>query len=285
MNFTKVQGAGNDFVLVEASEVVLEWPQLAVAMCDRHYGIGADGLLVLLPSSQADFRMRMFNPDGSEAEACGNGLRCLVGYIVDRELTGDRAGGISIETMAGIRQVRIFRSKGRLVKIQVGMGRPQFAAEDIPVAIEPEGEELVDIKLLSYPISVGNRELFLHPVSMGNPHAVYFWQHPVSEFPLSRLGPEVERHKMFPDRTNFEVAHVVSRQQIEARVWERGAGETLACGSGACAVAVAARLLDYVDNKVEIKLPGGILEVEWDKVGEVLLSGPADIVFSGEWSR
>jgi len=156
MNFTKVQGAGNDFVLVEASEVVLEWPQLAVAMCDRHYGIGADGLLVLLPSSQADFRMRMFNPDGSEAEACGNGLRCLVGYIVDRELTGDRAGGISIETMAGIRQVRIFRSKGRLVKIQVGMGRPQFAAEDIPVAIEPEGEELVDIKLLSYPISVGN---------------------------------------------------------------------------------------------------------------------------------
>jgi len=334
MNFTKVQGAGNDFILVEASEVNPDWSQMAVAMCDRHFGIGADGLLVLLPSHLADFQMHIFNPDGSEAEACGNGLRCLAKYVIDKGLLsrkiegakplqnlslplsfkgeGDKGGEVDrvrksngvdkeflgkgladtetqeilVETVAGIRKVRIYRARGKPAKIQVGMGEPKFRAEDIPVVIELGKGDLVDIKpMLSYSITVGSKELLLNFVSMGNPHAIYFGQYPVSDFPLSQLGPEVEQHKMFPNRVNFEVANVISRRQIEARVWERGVGETLACGSGACAVAVAAQLLGYIDNKVDVKLPGGILEVEWDKVGEVLLGGPAEIVFTGEWSR
>jgi len=284
MNFTKLQAAGNDFVLVETSQMQRDWSQLAIAMCDRHFGIGADGLLLLLPSDTADFRMRVFNPDGFEAEACGNGLRCLAEYVVDKGLLSrkfEEAGEILVETMAGIRRIKLRKARGKLIKIQVGMGVPKFGAEDIPVVI---GQGAVDIKsMLSYRITIAGKELLLNLVSMGNPHAVYFWQRPVSDFPLSRLGPEVERHKIFPNRTNFEVANVISRQQIEARVWERGVGETLACGSGACAVAVAAQRHGYIDNKVDIKLPGGILGVEWDGVGEVFLSGPAEIVFTGEW--
>ncbi len=318
MNFTKVQGAGNDFILVEASEVNPDWSQMAVAMCNRHFGIGADGLLVLLPSYLADFQMHIFNPDGSEAEACGNGLRCLAKYVIDKGLLSRKIEGgevdpvrksngvdkeflgkgladtetqeISVETVAGIRKVKfhkevIYRG-GEVVRIQVSMGKPKFGAKDIPVVIEPKEENLVDIKpILSYSIPIGSRELLLNFVSMGNPHAIYFWQHPVLDFPLSQLGPEVEQHKMFPNRVNFEVAKVISRRQIETRVWERGVGETLACGSGACAVAVAARLLGYIGKTVDITLPGGTLEVEWDKVGEVLLGGPAEVVFTGEWSR
>ena len=286
MNFTKVQGAGNDFILVEASGVNLDWSQMAVAMCDRHFGIGADGLLVLLPSHLADFQMHIFNPDGSEAEACGNGLRCLAKYVIDMGLANTGAQEILVETIAGIRKVRIYRARGKLTKIQVGMGKPKFRAEDIPVVIELGKGNLVDIKpMLSYSITVGSKELLLNFVSMGNPHAIYFGQYLVSDFPLSQLGPEVEQLKIFPNRVNFEVARVISRRQIETRVWERGVGETLACGSGACAVAVTAQLLGFIDNKVDIKLPGGTLEVEWDKVGEVLLGGPAEIVFTGEWSR
>ncbi|MBA7626969.1 Diaminopimelate epimerase [subsurface metagenome] len=286
MNFTKVQGAGNDFILVEASEINQDWSRMAVAMCDRHFGIGADGLLVLLSSHLADFQMHIFNPDGSEAEACGNGLRCLAKYVIDMGLANTGAQEILVETAAGIRKVKIYRAMGKLTKIQAGMGEPRFGAEDIPVVIELGKGDLVDIKsMLSHHVSIGGRELLLNFVSMGNPHAIYFWQHPVSDFPLSQLGPEIEQHKMFPSRVNFEVANVISRRQIEARVWERGVGETLACGSGACAVAVAAQLLGYIDNKVDIKLPGSTLEVEWDKIDEVLLGGPAEIVFTGEWPR
>ena len=284
MNFTKLQAAGNDFILVETSQMQRDWSPLAIAMCDRHFGIGADGLLLLLPSDDADFRMRVFNPDGFEAEACGNGLRCLAEYVVDKGLLSrelEAGGEILVETMAGTRRIKLGKARGKLIKVQVGMGTPKFGAKDIPVVI---GQGAVDIKsMLSYRITIAGKELLLNLVSMGNPHAVYFWQRPVSDFPLSRLGPEVEQHKIFPHRTNFEVANVISRQQIEARVWERGVGETLACGSGAGAVAVAAQRHGYIDNKVDIKLPGGILGVEWDGVGEVFLSAPAEIVFTGEW--
>jgi len=285
MNFTKMQGAGNDFILVEASNILRDWSSLAIDMCHRHFGIGADGLLILLPSDRADLGLRIFNPDGSEAEACGNGLRCLAKYVIDKGLLSGELEGVKeilVETVAGIRKVKIHKALGELTEIQVGMGIPKFEAKDIPVAIEPDKGNLVDI-MINYQIIVGGRELLLNFISMGNPHAVYFWQYPVSRFPLSRLGPEVEEHKIFPNRVNFEVARVINREQIEARVWERGVGETLACGSGACAVAVAAQLYGYIDNKVDIKLPGGILSVEWDRVGEVLLSGPAEKVFTGEW--
>ncbi len=283
MHFTKVQGAGNDFMLVEASNLDRDWAQMAIAMCDRHYGIGGDGLLLLLPSDTANFQMCVFNADGSEAEACGNGLRCFAKYVADKGLVSTRAEHVSVQTKAGISDVRLHRIGNKVSAIQVAMGIPKFGARDIPVAIEPDGD-LLDIKpLLGYPLTVDGTKLLLSFVSMGNPHAVYFYQHPVADFPLSQVGPKVEVHKIFPNRINFEVANVVSRQQIEARVWERGVGETLACGSGACAIAVIAQLHGYIGNKVDIKLAGGILNVEWDGVGEVFLSGPAEIVFSGEW--
>jgi len=286
MNFTKLQAAGNDFVLVETSDMGRNWAPVATAMCDRHFGVGADGLLLLLPADRADFGMRIFNPDGSEAEACGNGLTCLVKYVVNMGLADSGAQEISVETIAGVRKAKINRVKGKLAKIQVSMGVPKFAARDIPVAIEEGKRGLVDIKsMLSYTITIGDRELSLNFVSIGNPHAVYFCQQPVSDFPLSQIGPKIEHLPIFPNRTNFEVANVVNRRLIEARVWERGVGETLACGSGACAVAVAAQLRGYIDNKVDIKLPGGILKLEWDGVGEVFLSVPAEIVFNGEWTE
>ena len=284
MNFTKMQGAGNDFILVETGGVDQNWSQMAIAMCNRHFGIGGDGLLLLLPSDKADFQMRVFNPDGSEAEACGNGLRCLAKYALHKGLSSPSTHQILVETLAGIRIVRLYKVGGKVTKIQVSMGTPKFGAKDIPVAIEPGKGNSVDIKpLLDYPVTIEGRELLLDFVSMGNPHAVYFGQYPVSDFPLSQLGPRVEQHKIFPNRVNFEVARVINRQQIEARVWERGVGETLACGSGVCAVAVVAWIHGYIDNKVDIQLPGGILDVDWDGVGEVFLGGPAEVVFTGKW--
>jgi len=285
INFTKMQGAGNDFILVEAGKVNRDWSRMAMAMCNRHFGVGGDGLLVLSPSDKADLRMREFNPDGSEAEACGNGLRCVAKYAAQNGLVSAGTHQILVETTAGIRQAKLYRAGGKVTRIQVSMGKPRFGVKDIPVLIEPSRGEAVDITpILDYPLTIDGKELLLDFVSMGNPHAVCFWQHSVADFPLSRLGPEVERHSMFPNRTNFEVAKVISRQRIEARVWERGVGETLACGSGACAVTVAAQLHGYIGNRVNIKLPGGILSVEWDGTGEVLLSGQAEVVFTGEWS-
>ena len=286
MDFTKLEGAGNDFVLVEAGDTNRDWSRLAIAVCNRHFGIGADGLLLLLPSEAADFRMCMFNPDGSEAEACGNGLRCLVKYIITRKLlAGDKAQQLCyIETKDGVRKAIVNRSEGKPLNIQVSMGLPKFKAGEIPAAIGERDRGLVDIKsMLNYTINLDDRILPLNLVSMGNPHAVYFTGQPVADFPLTRIGPEVEHHRIFPQRVNFEVARPIDRQQIEARVWERGAGETLACGTGACAIAVAARLNGLTDGSVAIKLPGGILNVEWDGKGEVLLSGPSEIVFTGRW--
>jgi len=285
MNFTKLQGSGNDFVLVEADEARRDWPKLAIAICDRHFGVGADGLLLVFPSGVADLKMRVFDPDGSEAETCGNGLICLAEYALKRELVGAATQQISAETISGVRNIEIqgTGSQGNIGNSRVGMGEPKFKASDIPVAIEA-GRELVDIKsMMSYPVTVKDTELHLNLISMGNPHAVYFWQHPVADFPLAQLGPKVENLPIFPERVNFEVARVVNQKQIEARVWERGVGETLACGSGACAITVAAQLHGYTGNEVDIKLPGGVLQVAWDGVGEVFLSGPAEIIFDGEW--
>ncbi|MFC1965331.1 diaminopimelate epimerase [Chloroflexota bacterium] len=284
MEFTKMQGAGNDFVVIETNDMQRDWSQLALAMCDRHYGIGADGLLLLSPSDVADFRMRIFNADGSESNACGNGLICLVKYFGDRRLANSGAREILVEKVSGTRGANIYKTAGRVIKIQTGMGKPAFGEKDIPVIIGQGEGNIVDIKsMIVYSLIVDGRELHLSLVSMGNPHAVYFCQDPVSDFPLSRLGPKVEQHKIFPGGVNFEVARVLDQHQIEARVWERGVGETLACGSGACAITVAARLHGFIDDKADIKLPGGTLEVAWDGSGEVFLSGPAETVFTGTW--
>ncbi len=267
-----MQATGNDFVLIEAGETERDWSRLAKSMCDRHFGVGADGLILLLPSKLADLGMRMFNPDGSEAEACGNGLRCLARYAIDRGLA-DASGELSVETLGGIRKAR-----ARGENIQVNMGMPELKAEQIPMVIE----EKFDI-ILDYPIVIGGEKLLLTCLSIGNPHAVFFTEETVADFPLFELGPIVENHPIFPNRVNFEVANVLARKKVRARVWERGLGETLSCGTGACAVAVAARLHDYVDSHVNIILPGGMLTVDWDGVGEVMLSGPAELVFGGEW--
>ena len=272
MKFAKMQATGNDFILVDAHDIEQDWPRLAKAMCQRHFGVGADGLILLLPSKSADLCMRIFNPDGSEAEACANGLRCLARYAIEMG-TADVGRELTVETMAGMRKVRPLAGGS-----EVDMGVPRFKAEEIPMLVEGQ----VDI-ILDYPVTVKGEKLLLTCLSLGNPHAVCFPKEAVENFPLFELGPIVENQPIFPNRVNFEVANVLGRKKVRVRVWERGVGETLSCGTGACAVAVAARLHGQVDNHVDIILPGGTLTVDWDGVGEVMLSGPAELVFWGEW--
>ncbi len=276
MDFAKLQATGNDFILIDARELEKDWSSLATTICDRHFGVGADGLLLVLKSEVADFGMRMFNPDGSEAEACGNGLRCFTKYVIDHGLADSQE--LVVETIGGIRRVRSHTIGGEVKQVEVDMGIPRLRPEEIPISIQ------VDITpIMDYPIQIEDRELRLTFVSMGNPHAVCFIEKEVAGFPLSKLGPLIECHPIFPQRTNFEVAKVLSPKQVIARVWERGAGETLSCGSGACAIAVAAQLHGWVGNQVEVALPGGVLTVKWDGRGEVRLTGPAEVVFEGEW--
>jgi diaminopimelate epimerase len=285
MKFSKLQGTGNDFILVDARTMDGEWSKLARAMCDRHFGAGADGLILVQNSTIADLKMRLFNSDGSEAEVSGNGLRCFAKYAIEKGLVGkmsSQAGqsnrSLTIETLSGVRKVKAYMSGNKVNRAEVNMGLPRFQPEQIPVKVK------VDIiPILDYPLVIDRKKLILSLLSMGNPHAVSFLSRPVADFPLAEIGPKVERHTMFPQRTNFGIARVLSRGKIEARVWERGVGETLACGSGACAIAVAAQLLDYIEPQVDIILEGGTLTVSWDRVGEVLLSGPVEEVFTGEW--
>ncbi|MDO8687319.1 MAG: diaminopimelate epimerase [Dehalococcoidales bacterium] len=281
MKFTKMQGTGNDFVLVETKDTRRDWSPLAVAMCDRHFGIGGDGLLVILPSETHDFQMRVFNSDGSDGGISGNGLRCAVKYFVDEGKAKPGKKEISVETTTGIKTATVTKKAGKVVKVKAGMSEPRFEAEEIPVVV---GQNRGMVKsMITHTVTLDGKELKLNLVSMGNPHAIYFYRGDVGKFPLASLGPKVEHHKIFPERVNFEVARLLGAGQIEARTWERGVGETLACGSGACAITVAARLHGYIKDKATIKEPGGALEVEWDGVGEVFLSGPAETVFTGEW--
>ncbi len=293
-----MQAAGNDFVLIDARDREEDWPALAKAMCDRHFGVGADGILLLLPSTKADFHMRIFNPDGSEAEACGNGIRCFAKYVVEKGLKENHQSQLAVETLTGVRELQTYMEKGRVVGVRAGMGVPRFKPAEIPVSVEGKGES----PIMDYPVTVKGREIEINCLSMGNPHAVAFLnsqprvkapythtfgattpEERVEDYPLSQIGPQMEHHPIFPQRVNFEIAQVLDRNHIEARVWERGAGETLACGSGACAIAVAARLHDLADSPVEITLPGGTLTLEWDGEGEVYLTGSAQFVFEGEW--
>jgi diaminopimelate epimerase len=284
MNFTKMQGAANDFVMVDARNMKHDWSKLAIAVCDRHLGIGADSLIVLLKSDKADFGMRTFDADGSEAETCGNGIRCLARYALEKGLVSRDTEEITIETIAVVNRVRFERKGGKVIKFWANMGKPRFAADKIPVNLKAGRGEVADIKsMLSYKVTVSGKELTLNLVSMGNPHAVYFSQEPVSDFPLSSIGPLVENLPIFPNRVNFEVARVLDNRHLEARVWERGVGETLACGSGACAITVSSKLRGYTESRVDIKLPGGILNAEWNGDSEVVLGGPAEVVFEGIW--
>lgn len=262
-----MQGAGNDFVLVDGlNGLSADWPDLARRMCDRHFGIGADGLLLVEPSSGADYRMAMWNPDGSESEMCGNGIRCFGRYLLDGPAAGREA--LRIETGAGLLTVR-----ARGGWLQASMGRPVLNGPDIPV--RTEANPVLDLPL-------PDLDLTVTCVSMGNPHAVQFVDE-VEAIDLAALGPRVEHHPLFPRRTNFHVCQVISHGALKMRTWERGAGLTLACGTGAAATAVAARLHGLTDDTVRMHVPGGQLELAWDGAGEVFMSGPADYVFAGNW--
>lgn len=285
MDFTKLQGAANDFVLIEAEGRDEDWSRLAIAICDRHRGVGADSLLLLLPSEKADFRMRVFDADGSEAETCGNGIRCVARYALEKGRVDQNRAEIRVETLAGISRIEKITSGGRITGFRANMGQPRFEAAEIPVDEEQGRGGIVDIKeMLCYQVEINGIGLTLHLVSMGNPHAVHFCQQPVSEFPLEKIGPKVERLPIFPRRANFEIARLTGKNRLEARVWERGVGETLACGTGACAVAVAARTLGYAGKEVDVSLPGGVLNATWNGSGEVILGGPAEVVFEGRWT-
>jgi diaminopimelate epimerase len=272
-----MQGTGNDFLLVEMEDGGRDWGALALAMCDRHYGVGADGLMLVLPSQDADVRMRLFNADGSEAEVSGNGVRCLVKYAVERGLVRPRDGRLRVEAASGVLAAEVFGDERRVERVRLSMGAPRFAPQEVPVETEME-PPIVDM-----PLEVNGRTLAVTCVSMGNPHAVLFLDGPVEEYPLEDVGPKVEHHQAFPARVNFGVARVHGRDRMELRVWERGVGETLACGSGSSAAMVAARLKGLVGDTVDIRQPGGPLTVAWDGRGEVYLSGGAEFVFEGEW--
>jgi diaminopimelate epimerase len=277
VNFLKMHGTGNDFVVINASGEERDWSSLAVAMCDRHFGVGSDGLILALPSSNADLRMRMFNPDGSEAEMCGNGIRCLTKFAIENGIANPKAGAITIETLAGDLRCETSIRDGRVDRVRVAMGAPRFRPEQISVKADGDGP------LRNFPVSVDGSSYPVTCVSMGNPHAVLFTDTPVERFDLEHIGPRIEHHPAFPKRVNFEVVNVLERGHVRARVWERGAGLTLACGTGACAVGVAAYLADISDGRTIVSLPGGDLEIEWDGSGDVFLSGPAVEVFRGEW--
>ncbi len=280
MKFIKLQATGNDFILIGTRGEERDWPKLARDMCHRHLGVGADGLLLVLPSNVADLRLRVFNPDGSEAEACGNGMRCLVKYAVDLGIVPKEE--FEVETLAGFRRIRPHILEGEVIGAEVAMGEPRFEAKEIPL-LAGGGFDIIPV--LNYPLDIGEEQLSLTFVSMGNPHAVCFLEEPVRGFPLDRVGPLLEHHSLFPQGMNFEVANILNRRQIATRVWERGVGETLSCGSGACAVAVAAQINGYADQQVDIMLPGGTLHIYWDGAGEVLLSGAVESVFTGEWIK
>ena len=273
MRFSKWQGCGNDFVLVDCfKENVSDFAAFAKKVCDRHYGIGGDGVLYVLPSSKADFRMRIFNTDGSEAEMCGNGIRCLGKYVYDYRLTGKET--LSIETKSGIRNMHLHIQDGKACGAMVDMGVPRLNAHSIPILSE---KDLV----INDPIEVQKKNYRMTGISMGNPHAVIFLEE-INGISLEETGRELEFHPRFPERANIEFCHVTARDRMEIRVWERGVGETLACGTGACAAVVASVLNDLTDEEVIVKLLGGELSVRWDrKVNHVFLEGPAVKVFDG----
>ncbi len=282
--FWKMHGTGNDFVLMESDRVDDGWPELAVAICDRHFGVGADGLILVLPSDVADRRMRIFNADGSEAEMCGNGIRCFVKYCFDRRLVTSTDGAMTVETVPGVLTARAtFAADGTVERVRVGMGVPDFEPAHVGVHVE-QAAPVTDLQVTVHD-DRGAETVHVTLVSMGNPHAVEFIDGAPADYPLERHGPLVEHHELFAHRTNFEVAHVGDRSHVTMRVWERGVGETLACGSGACAVVAAARTLGTVDERVAVAVPGGVLEIEWDGTHEVTLTGPAARVFTSEWER
>lgn len=275
MNFTKMHGLGNDYVYVNCfREKVENTAELAKKISDRHFGIGSDGLILIKPSARADFAMEIYNADGSEAKMCGNGIRCLGKYVYEYGLT--KKTNLTVETRSGIRKLTLQTELGKVSSVCVDMGTPRLNAHSIPILSE---KDLV----LDDSIQVRGKEYRMTGISMGNPHAVVYVEN-LSDFPVEEVGRAFEYHPRFPERINTEFCRVLGRGRIEMRVWERGAGETLACGTGACAAVVASVLNDLTDEEVIVKLVGGELLIKWDRsVNHVYMTGPAVRVFDGVW--
>ena len=273
MKFTKMHGLGNDYVYVNCFEEKIDNPPaVARFVSDRHFGIGSDGLIMINPSKTADFEMEMYNADGSRGEMCGNGIRCVAKYVYDYGLTDKTQ--ISVETLGGIKYLDLTVEDGKVSLVKVDMGKPELEADLIPIISERE-------QVIDEPIEVDGKEYHMTGVSMGNPHAVIYVDD-VKNLDLEKIGPKFENHERFPKRINTEFVHCIDRNTVEMRVWERGSGETLACGTGACAVAVASILNNLTDTRVTVKLLGGDLQIEWDqKKNHVFMTGPAKVVFDG----
>ncbi|HJX03655.1 MAG TPA: diaminopimelate epimerase [Dehalococcoidia bacterium] len=285
MKFSKMQATGNDFIIIDARKMRRNWPELAKDMCHRHFGVGADGLITVNMQSDS-LSMRIFNTDGSEAEVCGNGLRCFAKYVSDYKLNDSVE--LDIETNSGLKKAYLFKTRGSVTSVKVDMGMPRFGITEIPlnpVQFTADAASTGSKAMIQKILSIEGRKLDLNFISMGNPHAVAFIKDDIEELPLNTIGPIIERHIWFPNRTNFEIAHIEAKDRIRARVWERGVGETLACGSGACAIAVAAVKKGYANEKVDIIMPGGILTIIWNKKESVFLRGGVEEVFTGTWLK
>ena len=298
MQFAKLQGAGNDYIFVDGISTDRNWADLSRQMSDRHFGVGSDGLIVAARSKTADVRMRMWNADGSESEMCGNGIRCLAKFVLERGLVRAPNGVLSVETGAGVINVTPSWEDGRITGARVDMGAPVLRAADVPVdpaALGPSDHAKLDVGIVEAlglapdglvfdaPLTVDGTTLVGSAVSMGNPHFLALLDEPVAGVALERLGPLVERHAAFPHRVNLTVANVTSRSALDTRTWERGSGMTMACGTGVCATVVAARLHGLVDDVVHVRVPGGELTITWPGHGPVIMEGDAVEVFSGEW--
>lgn len=277
MKFTKMQGLGNDYVYVNCLQEKIDNPPAAARfVSDRHFGIGSDGLIMINPSDAADFEMEMYNADGSRSEMCGNGIRCVAKYVYDYGLTDKTS--ISVETLGGIKYLDLIIENGKVSLVKVDMGKPVLEPEKIPVIAEDEAQT----ELVNAPIMIDGKEYRMTSVSMGNPHTVVYMDD-VKGLDIESIGPKFENHERFPNRVNTEFVKIIDRQTVEMRVWERGSGETLACGTGACAAAVASILNGFTEDKVTVKLLGGDLFIEWDKeTNHVYMTGPAAVVFDGE---
>lgn len=274
MKFTKMQGAGNDYVYINCFEETVKAPsKLSIQVSDRHFGVGSDGLILIQPSKVADCCMDMYNADGSRAEMCGNGLRCVAKYVYDHKIVEKEE--MKVETLGGIKDIRLMIKDGKAVMATINMGQPELRPEQIPVCFKGE-------RVVSEPILVNGKEYKVTCVSMGNPHAVVYMED-IENLDLEKIGPEFEHHEKFPSRINTEFIQIVDRTHLKMRVWERGSGETLACGTGACASAVATMLNGKADRKVDMELKGGHLTIEWSPEDNcVYLTGPAEEVYNGE---
>ncbi len=276
MKFTKMQGCGNDYVYIDCTRTPLADPErMAITLSDRHFGVGGDGMILICPSEVADFRMAMYNADGSEGSMCGNGIRCVGKFVYDKGLTQNTE--LTIETKSGLKHLRLEVENGLVARVRVDMGKADWSAAAVPVV--GMGDSVLD-----RPVEIAGQTWAMTCISMGNPHAVV-WADEVAHLPLEEIGPHFEHHPMFPERVNTEFIRVIDDHTLEMRVWERGSGETLACGTGACASVVAACLTHRTGPKATVLLRGGALEIELAEDGHVYMTGPACTVFEGEWTR